>query len=71
MWDAMVEVSLFTLFTPLIADVPRPSDPNLRIHSRCIILPQQTSQLPPPSRFRRVYDHSNAVPLYDGGQEIV
>ena len=33
MWDATVEVSLFTLLAPLIADVPRPSDPNLRIHS--------------------------------------
>ena len=40
---ATIEVRPFTLFAPLIADVPRPSDPNLRIHSRCVILPQQTS----------------------------
>ena len=29
---ATIEVRPFTLFALLIADVPRPSDPNLRIH---------------------------------------
>jgi hypothetical protein len=34
----MGEVSPFTLLAPLVADVPRPSDPNLRIHSRVTLL---------------------------------
>ena len=33
MWDATVEVSLFTLLALLVADVLRPSDPNFRIYS--------------------------------------
>jgi len=38
-----VEVSPFTLLALLAADVPRLSELNLRIHSRHVILPQQTS----------------------------
>jgi len=40
---ATIEVSPFTLLAPLIADVPRPLDSNLRIYLRRVILPQQTS----------------------------
>jgi len=38
-----IEVSPFTLLAPLVANVPRPSEPNLRIHLRCVVLPQQIS----------------------------
>jgi len=40
---ATVEVSPFTLLAPLVAEVPRPSEPNLRIHSQCVVLPRRTS----------------------------